>query len=53
MKQCVSTVIDNPVASEVDKWIDEIEAPTPTPAAAPQAMNTYKNDAKHSEIIAL
>lgn len=52
-KQCVSTVMESPVAKLVERWIDEIDAPTPTPAAAPHTMNTYKNDAKHSDIIAL
>ena len=53
MKQCVSTAIDNPEAKEVDSKTDETLAPIPAPAAAPHTINTYKNDAKHSEIIAL
>lgn len=27
---------------------EETLAPTPAPAAAPQTMNTYRNEAKHS-----
>lgn len=53
MKQCVSTAIDNPEAKEVDSKTDETLAPIPAPAAAPHTINTYKNDAKHSEIMAL
>lgn len=52
-KQCVRTAIVNPDASEVERILsDEFDA-YPTPAAAPHTINTNKNDAKHSEIIAL
>lgn len=52
-KHCVNDVIANPDAKAVANNTDDTLAPTPAPAAAPQTMNTYKNDAKHSAIIDL
>lgn len=40
MKQWVRTAIVSPDASDVDKRIDDMLAPVPTPAAAPQTINT-------------
>lgn len=52
-KQCVSTAIASPEANDVERRTDETEAPIPAPAAAPQTIKTYRNDAIHSDIIAL
>lgn len=52
-KHCVKVVTTNPDDSAVASNTDETLAPTPAPAAAPQTMKTYKNDAKHSAIIDL
>lgn len=38
----------NPDARADASRTDETLAPTPAPAAAPQTMKTYRNDAKHS-----
>lgn len=52
-KHCVNDVIANPDAKAVASSTDETLAPTPAPAAAPQTINTYRNDAKHSAIMDL
>lgn len=52
-KHCVSVATVNPLAKAVAKSTDETLAPTPDPAAAPHTMNTYRNEAKHSEIMDL
>lgn len=52
-KQCVRTAIARPEARDVVSKTDETEAPIPAPAAAPHTINTYRNDAIHSDIIAL
>lgn len=53
MKQCVREAIARPEASDDAKTTFENEAPKPSVAAAPQTINTYRKDAKHSEMIAL
>lgn len=52
-KHCVKTAITNPDDKAVASRTDDTDAPTPAPAAEPQTMKTYKNDAKHSAIIDL
>lgn len=52
-KHCVRVVIANPDANAVANKTDDTLAPTPAPAAAPQTINTYRNDAKHSAIMDL
>lgn len=52
-KHCVSVATVNPLASAVARSTEETLAPTPEPAAAPHTMNTYRNEAKHSEIMDL
>lgn len=52
-KHCVKVVTTNPDDRAVANRTDDTLAPTPAPAAAPQTMNTYKKDAKHSAIIDL
>lgn len=47
-KHCVSVAIARPEARAVAKSTDDTLAPTPTPAAAPQTMNTYMKEARHS-----
>jgi hypothetical protein len=39
-KQCVSTAMARPEASDVERRTEETEAPMPAPAAAPHTMNT-------------
>jgi hypothetical protein len=53
MKQCVSVATAKPDAIDVDRITLDNETPMPEPAAAPHTINTYKNDAKHSDIMAL
>lgn len=52
-KHCVSVATVNPEAKAVARSTEETLAPTPDPAAAPHTMNTYRNDARHSEIMDL
>lgn len=47
-KHCVNVAIASPEARAVARSTEETLAPTPAPAAAPQTMNTYRNEAKHS-----
>jgi len=47
-KHCVNVAIASPEARAVARSTDETLAPTPAPAAAPQTMNTYRKEAKHS-----
>lgn len=52
-KHCVNVATVNPLAKAVARSTEETLAPTPEPAAAPHTMNTYRNEAKHSEIMDL
>lgn len=52
-KHCVKVATANPDANAVAKSTDDTLAPTPAPAAAPHTMNTYRNEARHSDIIDL
>lgn len=47
-KHCVKVVTTNPDAKAVASSTDDMDAPTPAPAAAPHTMNTYRNEANSS-----
>lgn len=49
----MSVATAKPDAIDVDRITLDNETPIPAPAAAPHTMNTYKNDAKHSDMMAL
>lgn len=49
----MSAAIVNPDASDVKRILSEISDPTPAAVVAPHTIKTNRNDAKHSEIIAL
>lgn len=52
-KHCVNVATAKPEAKAVASKTDETLAPTPAPAAAPHTMNTYRNEARHSEMMDL
>lgn len=47
-KHIVRVAMAQPEASAVVSSTADAEAPTPAPLAAPQTINTYRNDAVHS-----